>query len=115
MASVLELGKAALGGLLDRLELSGLIERRADGNDRRAKRIYLTHQGHLTVKEMHQLSHEMSERVLDGLSQDQRLLLAGMFALLKSNLLSIKTRARYGQHLMRQLERGHSLLTHVLL
>ncbi|MNC45974.1 Transcriptional regulator SlyA [compost metagenome] len=90
LASVLELGKAALGGLLDRLELSGLIERRADGNDRRAKRIYLTHQGHLTVKEMHQLSHEMSERVLDGLSQDQRLLLAGMFALLKSNLLSIK-------------------------
>lgn len=90
LASVLELGKAALGGLLDRLESSGLIERRADGNDRRAKRIYLTHRGHQTVKEMHHLSHQMSERVLEGLSHDQRLLLARMFALLKSNLLSIK-------------------------
>jgi DNA-binding MarR family transcriptional regulator len=90
LAGVLELGKAALGGLIDRLELSGLIQRRSDANDRRVKRIHLTHRGHQMVKEMRQLSHEMSERVLDGLSHDQRLMLAGMFTLLKNNLLSIK-------------------------
>src|SRR5437763_13380309 len=35
LAGMLDIGKAALGGLLDRLEASGLIERRADEADRR--------------------------------------------------------------------------------
>lgn len=90
LAIILELGKAALGGLIDRLEASGLIERRADANDRRVKRVYLTSHGNQTVKQMRVLSHEMSENILEGLDHEQRLELAEMLDLVKRNLLAIK-------------------------
>lgn len=90
LATVLELGKAALGGLIDRLEATGLIERRPDANDRRVKRVYLTSRGNQTVKEMRELSHEMSEQILQGLDLEQRLQLADMLNLVKHNLLAIK-------------------------
>jgi MarR family transcriptional regulator for hemolysin len=90
LANVLDLGKAALGGLVDRLESSGLIERRPDGTDRRVKRVYLSSKGSQTVKEMRIRSHEMSERILEDLSRDQRQSLADMLATVKKNLLAIK-------------------------
>lgn len=90
LAAILELGKAALGGLIDRLEVSAYIERRPDVNDRRVKRIYLTSQGNQTIKEMRDLSHQMSEQILKGLDYEQRQSLADMLALVKQNLLDIK-------------------------
>ncbi len=90
LADVLEMGKAALGGLIDRLEASGFIERRLDAADRRVKRIQLTQNGVQTVKKMRQLSHEMSERVLEGLSLEDRYHLSDMLTLVKKNLVTIK-------------------------
>lgn len=90
LATVLELGKAALGGLIDRLEASGFIERRPDASDRRVKRVYLTSRGNQVVKEMRELSHGMSEQILEGLDHEQRLQLADMLNLVKHNLLMIK-------------------------
>lgn len=90
LANVLDLGKAALGGLVDRLESAGFIERRADSTDRRVKRVYLSTKGTHVVKEMRIRSHEMSERILDGLSRDQRQALADMLTTVKKNLLDIK-------------------------
>lgn len=90
LANVLELGKAALGGLLDRLEASGLIERRSDEIDRRAKRVFLLPKGTQLVTEMRIKSHEMSEHMLAGLGHDQRLALADMLTRVKHNLVSMK-------------------------
>ena len=90
LADLLDLGKAALGGLIDRLEESGFIERRADAIDRRAKRIYLTSVGARTVKDMQGMSHEMSERILDGLDESERQQLAQMLTHVKKNLVSLK-------------------------
>ena len=90
LANVLDLGKAALGGLIDRLETAGFIERRPDGTDRRVKRVYLSPKGTHTVKEMRLRSHEMSERILQGLNWDQRQALAEMLTTVKQNLLAIK-------------------------
>src|SRR6516165_12163213 len=42
LALDLDLTKVAIGGLLDRMEGAGFIERRADRNDGRARRVYLT-------------------------------------------------------------------------
>ena len=42
IADDLDMGKVAIGGLLDRLEGKGLIERRPHPTDRRATRIFLT-------------------------------------------------------------------------
>lgn len=90
LANVLDLGKAGLGGLIDKLELSGFIRRGADGTDRRVKRVYLTAQGAQIVKEMRAHCHEMSERILEGLSRDKRQELADMLTMVKRNLLAIK-------------------------
>ncbi|MNG32325.1 hypothetical protein D3C84_1183090 [compost metagenome] len=42
------------------------------------------------VKEMRELSHDMSEQILEGLDHEQRLQLADMLNLVKHNLLMIK-------------------------
>ncbi len=93
LADILDLGKAALGGLIDRLESAGFIERQLDKMDRRVKRIHLTATGNHMVEEMQQKCHAMSERILDGLNVDQRFALGNMLAQVKKNLLSIKREA----------------------
>ncbi len=90
LAETLELGKAALGGLIDRLEASGFIERRPDTSDRRVRRVYLASKGNQIVKEMRLLSHDMNEEILQGLDHDQRLLLSDFLSRLKRNLVKIK-------------------------
>lgn len=45
LAADLDLTKVAIGGLLDRMEASGFVERRADENDGRARRVFLTRAG----------------------------------------------------------------------
>jgi MarR family transcriptional regulator, transcriptional regulator for hemolysin len=90
LAGVLELGKAALGGLIDRLEASELIQRRPDGTDRRVKRVYLSNTGTQMIREMTKRSHEMSERILEGLDNTARHSLADMLGLVKRNLLTIR-------------------------
>jgi DNA-binding MarR family transcriptional regulator len=92
LANVLELGKAALGSLIDRLEASGLVRRGADDADRRAKRVYLSPAGTQLIKEMRIRSHEMSERILEGLDDSARHTLAEMLGRVKQNLLSIPKR-----------------------
>lgn len=90
LANVLELGKAALGGLIDRLEASGVVERRPDEIDRRAKRVYLSAKGVQLIVEMRIKSHEMSERMLLDLNVGARKLLVEMLMQVKHNLLAIR-------------------------
>jgi DNA-binding MarR family transcriptional regulator len=45
LAADLDLTKVAIGGLLDRMEVAGFVERRADQNDGRARRVFLTRAG----------------------------------------------------------------------
>jgi len=45
LAADLDVSKVALGGLIDRLESSGLIQRRPDKVDRRGKRVFLAKKG----------------------------------------------------------------------
>ena len=90
LANVLDIGKAALGGLIDRLEASEFIARRPDDSDRRVKRIYLNLKGTQMIADMRLRSHEMSERILEGLDTASRLALVDMLTLVKRNLLTIK-------------------------
>lgn len=91
LANVLDIGKAALGGLIDRLEASKFIERRPDESDRRVKRIYLTTKGSQMIVEIKVRSHEMSERILAGLDVDARHKLVDMLSLVKRNLQAVKS------------------------
>lgn len=89
LAKMLDLGKAALGSLLDRLEAAGSVRRGADDIDRRAKRVYLSTAGTQLIKEMQLHSNEMSERILEGLSEEERHSLTELLSRVKRNLVAL--------------------------
>ncbi len=90
LAERLDLGRAALGGLIDRLEATGLVRRGADEQDRRAKLVFLTPAGSTMIERMRAKSDQMSEAILRGLSPAQRGQLADMLSLVKANLLAFE-------------------------
>ena len=67
LADMLDLQPITLTRLLDRLADSGLIERRADPNDRRANRLYLKPAAKPLLGRLSELGADMMEIVLDGL------------------------------------------------
>ena len=69
LADMLDLQPITLTRLLDRLADNGLIERRADPNDRRANRLYLRPAAKPLLDQLAELGADMMETVLDGLSQ----------------------------------------------
>lgn len=52
LATDLDLTKVAVGGLLERMETQGLVERRADASDARIRRVFLTRAGTRLVREI---------------------------------------------------------------
>jgi MarR family transcriptional regulator for hemolysin len=68
LAEMLDLQPITLTRLLDRLANNGLIERRADPNDRRANRLYLTAAAKPVLGQLAELGADMMETVLEGLS-----------------------------------------------
>jgi DNA-binding MarR family transcriptional regulator len=88
LADVLDVGKVTLGGLVDRLEAKGWIERRPDERDRRIKRIYLKPDAGPVIQSMRAPAQELYATVMDGLSASQQECLIDMLLLLKSNLLA---------------------------
>lgn len=68
LADMLDLQPITLTRLLDRLADNGLIERRADPNDRRANRLYLKATAKPLLDRLSSLGDDMMEIVLHGLS-----------------------------------------------
>ena len=67
LAEILDLTPISLTRLLDRLADNGLIERRADPNDRRANRLYLMPAARPLIDRLAKLGNEIMDIVLDGL------------------------------------------------
>jgi MarR family transcriptional regulator for hemolysin len=67
LAEDLDIQPITLTRLVDRLCDNGLIERRADPNDRRAKRLYLTPAARPLLDRISNEVEELAERVLAGL------------------------------------------------
>jgi len=68
LADMLDLQPITLTRLLDRLSNNGLIERRADPNDRRANRLYLKPAAKPLLDRLADVGADMMETVLDGIS-----------------------------------------------
>jgi MarR family transcriptional regulator for hemolysin len=66
LAEMLDLQPITLTRLVDRLCASALIERRADPNDRRVKRLYLTAQARPLMDRLAALGQDMMGTVLEG-------------------------------------------------
>ena len=86
LAEILDLQPISLTRLLDRLAENGLIERRADPNDRRANRLYLTPAARPVLEQLATLGLGMMETVLDGLDGKANERLLRDLTLMKDNL-----------------------------
>lgn len=89
LAGQLDLGKVALGGLVDRLEAAELVERRADAKDRRVKRIFLTPAGRKVVNKMRSISGPTNAEILAGISPEDVRATARTLRAIKENLLKM--------------------------
>lgn len=87
LADELDLGKVAVGGLIDRLEKSGLVRREADATDRRVNRVFLEPKSKQLVARLRKINHRMNERILAGLPDDKLEHTAGTLAAMKRNLI----------------------------
>jgi MarR family transcriptional regulator for hemolysin len=86
LAEILDLQPISLTRLLDRLAENGLIERRADPNDRRANRLYLTPAARPLIEQLGKLGNDMMDTVLDGLDGTANEQLLRDLTLMKDNL-----------------------------
>ena len=91
------IGQAALAGLLDiepmtlsrhvdRMEVAGLVERRQDPNDRRARQLFSTEKSRALLSPMRAKAEVVYEQVQTGLSEAERAALHAALALIITNL-----------------------------
>ncbi|MHA1564755.1 MAG: MarR family winged helix-turn-helix transcriptional regulator [Alphaproteobacteria bacterium] len=87
LANTLEFSRVALGGLLDRLEAAGWIERQPDQEDRRAKRVFLTDKVKNVKRAMAKTAANVNEKSLRGLTEAEVEQLINTLIHVKGNLL----------------------------
>ncbi|HLH98970.1 MAG TPA: MarR family transcriptional regulator [Xanthobacteraceae bacterium] len=86
LAETLDLQPITLTRLLDRLEESGLIERRADPHDRRANRLYLAGAARPLLERLTSLGEELMATALAGIDRATVKLILANLMLAKENL-----------------------------
>jgi MarR family transcriptional regulator for hemolysin len=86
LAEILDIQPITLTRLIDRLCDNGLIERRNDPNDRRAKRLFLTPAARPLLDRLNGLSTRMMARVLEGVSPSAIEEMTLQFANIRENL-----------------------------
>jgi DNA-binding MarR family transcriptional regulator len=87
LAEELDLGKVAVGGLIDRLEKAGLLRRVADATDRRVNRVFLEPKSKQLIARMRKVSHQFNTQILDGLPDERLEKTAVTLDAMKRNLL----------------------------
>ncbi len=86
LAEMLDLQPITLTRLLDRLCDNGLIERRADPHDRRAKRLFLTPAARPLLERLGELGEELMSTALAGLEPSDVELMLANSSTVKENL-----------------------------
>ena len=86
LADILDMQPISLTRLLDRLAENGLIERRADPNDRRANRLYLKPAARPMLEQLAALGADMMTTVLEGLDTKTVERMLSDLGLIKDNL-----------------------------
>jgi MarR family transcriptional regulator for hemolysin len=86
LAEELDIQPITLTRLVDRLCDNGLIERRADPNDRRAKRLYLTPAARPLLDRISSEIEELSEKVLAGIKAAEVDMMLGKLGQARENL-----------------------------
>ena len=72
LAELMEMGKSAVGKLIDQLEKKGWVQRKPNATDKRAYEIWLTRKVQPLIKDIDKQAHALIESSLTGLSERQR-------------------------------------------
>ncbi len=72
LADMLEIDRASAGRMIDRMQKNGWVERRADSEDRRINRLYLTDDARRAHKEMWTIAETTVDDALAPLSAAER-------------------------------------------
>lgn len=90
LADELDMRRAPLSKLLDRLESGGWVERRADPDDRRANRVYITKKIDPLMNEGIAIGRDLTDDIFAGIDDDAREDFLTILAQAKSNLITIE-------------------------
>jgi DNA-binding MarR family transcriptional regulator len=86
LADLCDTDPMTLVRVLDRMEREGLLERRADPNDRRVYRVYLRPAAEPIISEINRIGDKARGEALTGLSNEERVQLLSMLEIIQKNL-----------------------------
>ena len=93
LARLLDVGKAALGGLVDRLERTGYVTRLVSTEDRRVKQVALTAKGAKFLAVMEAIGRQLNAEITDGIDEKDLQRFESVLDQMKRNLV-VLTRSR---------------------
>jgi len=89
LADFLDMQPIPVGRVIDRLEKTGYLERRADPGDRRRWRLYLTPKAHAVVAEMEVIAKGLRDDALRDIAREDFETLLRVLAQIKDNLVAL--------------------------
>ena len=89
LAEVMEVETATIARLTDRLEAAGLIERKAEAQDRRVKLVTMTDKAAALMDEMGVIGQKLRDDMLVDLSPSELEALIGTLTTIKSRLIRL--------------------------
>lgn len=89
LADFLDMQPIPVGRVIDRLEKTGYIERRADPGDRRRWRLHLTAKAHAVVDEMEVIAAGLRNEALQGIDTADFDTLLRVLGQIKNNLVAM--------------------------
>jgi len=107
LADLLEIQPITLTRLIDRLCDNGLIERRNDPADRRAKRLFLTPAARPLLNQLDKLTSEIMERILTGVDRAAVEAMTRHLAAIKENVRQAILERAAGESAQADMERHY--------
>lgn len=89
LAFILDMGRAPLGTLIDRLERDGWVERKPDPEDRRANRVYITKKIQPLLSKLTQVGTEVYKAATAELPEHEIERVINTLARIKANLMAV--------------------------
>ncbi len=90
LADTLDVQKAALGRMLDRLADKGWINRQADAEDRRVRRVHLSKEVKPLIATMRKIAAELRAAAMVGIPEHDRERFVDTLLIMKNNLVAFQ-------------------------
>ena len=97
LAEALDIERASLGRLLDRLEANGWVHREPCSRDRRAKRVRLVSEVGPVMREMRAIAADLRRDAMSGFTADEQEAFVDVLLAIKSNLVALNGQGTSGK------------------